>query len=42
VKDGSNYVGYGKATHSFHVSELIVATLFVLSVCLKHLIKYLI
>jgi len=37
-----NYVGYGKATHSFHVSTNNFATIKSLSVRLKHLIKYLV
>jgi len=37
-----NYVGYGKATQSFHVSTNNFATIKSLSVRSKHLIKYLV
>jgi len=37
-----NYVGYGKATQSFHVSTNNIATIKSLSVHSKHLIKYLV
>jgi len=37
-----NYVGYGKATQSFHVSKNSFATIKSLSVRLKHLIKYIV
>jgi len=37
-----NYVGYGKATHSFHVSTNNFATIKSLYERLKHLIEYLI
>jgi len=37
-----NYVGYGKATHSFHVNTNNFATIKSLSECLKHLINYLV
>jgi len=37
-----NYVGYGKATQSFHVSTYNVATIKSPSVRSKHLVKYLV
>jgi len=37
-----NYVGYGTATQSFHVSTNNFATIKSLSVRSKHLIKYLV
>jgi len=37
-----NYVGYGKATQSFHVSTNNFATIKSLYVRLKHLIKYIV
>jgi len=37
-----NYVGYGKATQSFHISTNNFVTIKSLSILLEHLIKYIV